>query len=148
MGWGINSSGQVAGYSSLPNIAGQHTVRWTGTTAEDLGSLGGTNSYGLGINRFGTVVGSSALANGGGDAFYTVGNAMIDLNSLLPAGSNWQLTGANAINDDGWITGAGTINGQTHAYLLRPNAVPEPSALALFSLGTLAAGWAIQRRKR
>ena len=54
--------------------------------------------------------------------FITVGATMVDLNTRLPPGSGWELESARAINDNGWITGYGSINGQEHAYLLKPNA--------------------------
>jgi probable HAF family extracellular repeat protein len=58
---------------------------------------------------------------------------MIDLNSLLPADSGWQLTEAKAINDSGQIVGYGIYNGQNpHAFLLSvdntpPTTTPNPS---------------------
>jgi probable HAF family extracellular repeat protein len=45
-------------------------------------------------------------------------NGKQDLNKLIPAGSGWQLTVANAINNRGQITGQGNINGQAHAFLV------------------------------
>jgi hypothetical protein len=70
---------------------------------------------------------------------------MRDLNDLIPAGSGWLLKSAWGINDAGWITGDGTVNGQDHAYLLTPVGVPEPSSLLLAG-GALAGGWAVRRR--
>ena len=72
---------------------------------------------------------------------------MLDLNMFLPSGSGWQLTNATAINDNGWITGQGTLNGQQQAFLLKPNAAPEPSALALFGVGAVVMGMGLRRRK-
>ena len=88
----------------------------------DLGTLGGTNSSGNAINAAGQVVGYA----------YTTGNAtrhacvysnskMNDLNSFLDAsGAGWILQTAQGINDKGQITGTGTVNGATHAFLLTP----------------------------
>jgi len=64
---------------------------------------------------------------------------MIDLNSLLPAGSGWVLTDAMAINDSGQIVGNGVINGQSHAYLLDINS-PETDSLTLLGIGLVAVG--------
>ncbi len=50
---------------------------------------------------------------------------MTDLNTLIPPNSGWILTEARGINDAGQITGTGTINGETHAFLLTP--VPSDS---------------------
>jgi probable HAF family extracellular repeat protein len=53
---------------------------------------------------------------------------MADLNSLIPAGSGWVLTGANAINNRGQIVGSGVLNGQTQAFLLTPATTTTPLA--------------------
>src|SRR5262245_12387301 len=49
---------------------------------------------------------------------------MADLNDLIPPGSGWLLEVAAAINDAGQITGTGTVNGCTHAFLLTPERSP------------------------
>lgn len=43
-----------------------------------------------------------------------------DLNSLLPANSNWSLFEATGINDHGWIVGWGNYKLRERAFLLRP----------------------------
>ena len=78
-------------------------------TVLDLGTLGGANSNGYARSEDETVY-----------AFIAPEDTMIDLNTLLPPGCGWILTKANDINDNGWITGEGYINGQTRAYLLVP----------------------------
>src|SRR5262249_45030775 len=45
---------------------------------------------------------------------------VVDLERTLPLHSEWVLTTAQGINTAGWIVGAGTIHGQTHAFLLTP----------------------------
>ena len=46
---------------------------------------------------------------------------MIDLNSLVPAGTALHLTEADIINDHGDIAGVGVLpNGDRHTYLLVP----------------------------
>lgn len=106
----------------------------------DPGTLGGNSSSAYGINSSGDIVGDSSLSNGNTDAFLYEQGHMIDLNILLPTNSGWTLTAARGINDSGWITGQGIIGGLFHAYILRPNAVPEPSALVMFGLGMIAIG--------
>ena len=120
----------------------------------DLGTLGGdggSNAYA--INASGEVVGASAtLTNAAGDAFlYTTSSGMIDLNSLLPAGSGWDLQVATGINDSGQVVGFGTNpEGQQDAFLLDtasssgPSA-PEPASMALFGAG--AAVLVMMRKK-
>ena len=136
--YGINASGQVVGDARLTGDAAIHAVRWTGKTIADLGTLGGTNSYGSGINRSGAVVGYAYLANGDEHAFYAPGSTMLDLNTLIPTNSGWTLTEALAINDNGWITGQGTINGQQHAFLLTPNTATVTGSIGLEGVADLA----------
>ena len=104
-------------------------------------------SIGEGINNYGDVVGFSTTASETGLAFLYTGHTMIALNTLLPYGSNLGLFNAYGINDNGWITGQANVNGQSHAFLLRPNAVPEPSALTLASVGAIALRMGLRRRK-
>jgi probable HAF family extracellular repeat protein len=112
---GINDFGQVIGWSHT--AAGtQHAFLWpVSGRMQDLGTLSGsTTSIASGINNATQVVGTS-----GGHAFlWSVSRGMIDLNTLLPPGSGWVLTNASGINANGQIVGTGTINGQTHGFLL------------------------------
>src|SRR5262249_9738458 len=143
----INDSGQVTGRSNLAgnlSVNGSyHAFRPTPTgrvsdPGTDLGTLGGSYSEGYGINALGVVVGYSQIPGGSALRAFLYDTQMRDLNALIPPGSGWVLTTANGINDAGQITGAGTFNGQTHAYVLTP--VPEPSGLALAGAGLAA--WA------
>jgi hypothetical protein len=43
---------------------------------------------------------------------------MKDLNDLIPSGTGWELTEARDINDNGQITGIGTLNGVRKAFRL------------------------------
>ncbi len=80
--------------SVAPAAAGSYTLT-------DLGALGSDVRTAFGLNAAGQVVGTSDNR-----AFvWTVSDGMIDLNSLLPAGSGWQLVRANGINDAGQIGG-------------------------------------------
>ena len=86
----------------------------------DLGTLGGKDSEAKGINSVGVVVGSSTL---GGEqvrhAFVWHKGDLIDLNSLLPPNSGWELMEANGINDDGYVVGSGSHPGASGAFVLR-----------------------------
>jgi len=77
---------------------------------------------GRGINQSGQVVGGASTP---GDyinyrAFLYSDGIMKDLNDLIQPNSGWSLFAAYAINDRGQITGYGSINGATHAFLLTP----------------------------
>jgi hypothetical protein len=84
------------------------------------------------INRARDVVGTSSV-RGGGSAppipFFIPGGvgAPVDLNTLIPSDSGWQLQTAASINDAGQITGSGAYTDpsgtlQHAAYLLTPSA--------------------------
>jgi probable HAF family extracellular repeat protein len=107
----------------------------------DIGTLG-TRSQGEGINGAGQVVGYYVTALGPYHAFlYDATHGIVDLNSLIDPASGWVLGDAMGINDTGQITGMGTINGQSVAFVLTPT--PEPSSIVLAALGLL--GLAIRR---
>ena len=120
---GINSAGQVAGYSySGPNI---HAVRFTNGLVEDLGTIpGGTISFGLGINDLGQVVGDSQYSVNGGSirraALFSNGT-VTDL-GILPGWGNYSR--ATAINQAGEVVG---YSGPTD-----PTASPSPTQTRAF----------------
>jgi probable HAF family extracellular repeat protein len=126
----INDFGQIVGDSYSQVLHTTHAVYFGPRGAEDLGSLG-SFSYAAGINDLGQVTG--AFQAGDGDHAFLSDLAtrhMVDLNSLIPPDSGWTLISADAINDNGQITGYGRVGGdQFHAYLLTPVPVPT-SALA------------------
>lgn len=108
----VNDLGHVAGGSDVT------ATLWTSTQdVLSLGNLpGACCSSGFALNDLDQVVGSSGFR-----AFiWTQADGMQDLNNLIPPHSGWTLTAANGINFEGQITGYGTINGQTHAFLLTP----------------------------
>ena len=150
-GYGINFSGQVTGYARTVGNA-DHAFLYSSGTMQDLGTLGGTSSVGWGINASGQITGdATTVGNAADHAFLYDGVRMIDLNTLIDPLSGWELQRGEGINDVGQITGYGTINGQTHAFLLTPSGVPEidpatgSSALSLVA-GVLA--MVEQRRQR
>jgi probable HAF family extracellular repeat protein/T5SS/PEP-CTERM-associated repeat protein len=116
----INEAGQVVGASRPAGSIPVHAFLWDGGM-QDLGALGWNQSIAFDINEKEQVVG--ALQSGqSSHAFVWANGQMQDLNGLIPANSGWVLSEAHAINDKGQITGFGTVNGQTRAFLLKPNA--------------------------
>jgi uncharacterized membrane protein len=122
-----------------------HAVLWTHSGAiSDLGTLpGDTFSTALDINNcFGQVIGSSGNALGsqvaggtGGSGYqgnegaitvigrpfiWSAREGMRDLNTRIPAASGWVLNSVSDINMWGQIVGSGTLNGQSHGFLLTP----------------------------
>jgi len=120
----LNNHGQVIGSSDLPGDASFHAFLWTHETGmRDLGTVqGDVDSAAIGINDIGQVVGVSLDANFNPRAFLRQGQEMIDLNTLIPAGSPLYLASACSINAAGEIVGfAFDSSGNVHAYLAVPN---------------------------
>jgi probable HAF family extracellular repeat protein len=112
----INNNGQIVGFANQSGdlVNGKlalkfHAFLWTKERGmRDLGTLSGDAiSEALGINEAGQVVG---VSYGPGfshpRAFLWQNDVMMDLNSLVPAGSTLTLQVAGDINDRGEITGA------------------------------------------
>jgi probable HAF family extracellular repeat protein len=49
-GFAINNSGHVTGYSATIGNGAQHAFFYDGSTMQDLGTLGGSESFGTSIN--------------------------------------------------------------------------------------------------
>jgi probable HAF family extracellular repeat protein len=104
----INEIGDVTGFSDLPGDSAAepnfNAFIWTRKTGTmNLGTLSGDNvSEGLGINDQNQVVGVSYPS---GHAFIWQSGKIVDLNTLIPKSASIILTDAQAINDEGVITG-------------------------------------------
>lgn len=114
----INDAGQVIGNSTLPGDIDFHGFLYSNGALQDLGTLGGTSSTARDINHHGQIVGTSSDVNWLPRAFLWENGAMIDLNTLLPANSGWELTDARFINDNHQIVGEGVFQGQGAWFLL------------------------------
>lgn len=136
----INDVGTVVGASDfgvqgLPLRAFFWTKR---SRMRNLGTLpGGAWSSANAVNDFGQIVGISDAAVSSSHTFSRVKNGggysdashaftwndpfgMQDLNNLIPKRKGRVLINAQSVNNVGQIVGWGTINGQTHAFLLTP----------------------------
>lgn len=131
LAYAINDSGQVAGVASFGPDPVLHGCLWQNSKITDLGTLGGQDTVVRAINRTGLMVGGTNpddLEEDGkslGDkdksqsAFCCSRGKLVDLNSLLGTASGWVLTDARSVSDTGYVTGTGTHNGQSHAYLMK-----------------------------
>jgi probable HAF family extracellular repeat protein len=146
LAYGINDNGQVVGYAYTASHV-QHAFLYNNSAMSDLGTLGGTWSMAYGINDSGQVVGSAVTAGGVQHAFLYSGGGMTDLNTLLGY-RGWTLSDAKGINDLGQIVGTGTVNGQTHAYLMMPDMAPVPVPTTSWLLGSGLLGLVGVARKR
>jgi probable HAF family extracellular repeat protein len=98
-----------------------HAFLWDGMHMGDLGTLGGAESSATSINTSGQIVGDATLANGARHAFVWDEGVLHDLNDLLPADTEWELTSATGVNDSGQIVGLGRRNGATRGFILLPS---------------------------
>jgi probable HAF family extracellular repeat protein len=108
IGYAINASGEVTGYSML-DYSTSHAFIYSAGSMKDLGTLGSGNSAGAGINASGQVTGYSS-----NHAFLYSNGTMTDLGTL-----GGKFSGGAAINDSGQVTGGSTTAGDTtsHAFL-------------------------------
>jgi hypothetical protein len=136
---------------------GERAVRWdaSGTAATELGLLGTNptgNSYSeaLALNNAGAVVGAACLYDALGKflgdraVMWGLDGTAVNLNTLIDPDSGWTLCWARGISDTGWISGGGLYDpdgsGPLAAYdRLFIMQVPEPTTLAMFAFGLLAA---------
>jgi probable HAF family extracellular repeat protein len=99
-----------------------------------LGGLGGQNSYAMGLNDAGEVVGHAQVSSGYMHAFLWNGLAMQDLGTLGGSSSY-----AYGINDDGQTVGYSTLSdGADHAFLYSNGLL-----LDLNSLIGAGSGWTL-----
>ena len=102
--WGISNSGQYV--SSAQTSGGWwHATLHSGAVTQDLGTLGGNQSWAYAINNHGHVVGKAQTSTANYHAFLYDGVLMQDL-STLPGGLNSE---AGDINDSGQIVGGSEI---------------------------------------
>lgn len=137
--FGLNSSDEVVGYSSVKKTGAFHGFVWKKGVMKDIGALPPSypNSVAQAINEKGCVVGDAFTAalykpifEGGSlgptshPILYSDG-VLIDVNTLIPTDSGWELRTANDINDECQIVGAGYYKGSKYltAYLLSPPGV-------------------------
>ncbi len=132
--YGINGSGEAVGYG-MTSSGGFRGFTWTSSGGiNELGTLGGANSYAMAVNDAGTVVGSAQLASGAMHAFIANGDALIDLGTLGGVNSY-----AYSINDVGEAVGySTTAAGAMHAFLYEGGVMID-----LNSMIDPASGWIV-----
>ncbi len=96
---------------------------WSDGRMMPLASFGCGGGTARSINNRRTIVGSIRSPSGVQIAFLYRDGVMIDLNTLLPNGSDWVLNEASDINEKGQIVGYGTYQGLQRAFLLNPPAL-------------------------
>lgn len=116
----INNRERVVGFAQLRGGESRAFAYEAGQLSA-LGVLpGGHQSFAYGINARGDAVGSSEASDGSLHATLYRGGQVIDLNTLIAAGSGWRLTEARGINASGAIVGTGVLQGRQRAFKLTP----------------------------
>jgi probable HAF family extracellular repeat protein len=152
----INDNNQVAGRAQTPEGTYRAFLWQDANGIPDLnrgellnlGTLGGSQSYGYGLNNDGHVVGQSQNGAGQFHAFLWKPDAgMRDLGTLQPVeGSPGQYLGtseARAINKSGQVVGYSTVaGGAEHAFLYEPE---DDRMYDLNDMIPAGSGWVIQR---
>lgn len=127
----INDAGEVVGFATNTGDQAVFAFLWRNGVLTDLAAPNGDCSFAKNINSSSQIVGNSfSCAGGPSHAFlWENGGPGIDLNTLVPPGSDLTLTDADFINNRGEIAGAGVLpNGDTHAFLLIPCSADQSDA--------------------
>ena len=113
---GGNGNGGGGGEEPPPEPAQYYDITILSTVG-DLSEIRDMNEYGDFVGWYYNETGDLR------PFLYSEGLGMIDLNSVLPADSEWTLRSANAINNSGTIVGAGRLPGDTvsRACRITPN---------------------------
>ncbi|HEY5914481.1 MAG TPA: HYR domain-containing protein [Verrucomicrobiae bacterium] len=136
-GYGINDLGHVVGtaYNSSYSVA--RAFFFNGTSAADLGALGGNDASALAINNTDRVAGYASTADGFDHAFRFVGGAMTDLGTL---GGSYSygigLNNSNVVVGGSFVDAANTIY---HAFICPTNTMYDLNNF----LDSSGAGWAL-----
>ena len=123
----INASGAVVGSVQMPDRHWRAFMYDRESGITQLGTLGGSSSYGLAINRAGRAAGFADTSNGEFHAFlYIKGEPMIDLGTL-----GGKVSYASGMNDVGQVVGTAAMrDGYRHAFVY-------DEARGMVDLGTL-----------
>ncbi|MBD3407769.1 MAG: DUF3466 family protein, partial [Candidatus Lokiarchaeota archaeon] len=119
----INDQGQIVGYSHTDTT--QQAYLWENSNVIELSNLGGPKIIARAINNHGQIVGSALTSEGAFHAVLWENDEIYDLNSLLLPDTEWELTEAYDINNNGQIIGHGTYQGHVRAFLLDPYSQPQ-----------------------
>ncbi len=117
----LNSNGLIVGWTEVTDgsrhaCAFQTDANGAVLGRTDLGILAaGQHSHAYGVNNAGLIVGTSA-----DHGFVWEAGTLLDLNTRIPANSEWTIIKGAAINDAGVIVGEATRFGFAHGVKLTP----------------------------
>jgi probable HAF family extracellular repeat protein len=119
----VNDNGVAVGLQAFPS-GSWHAALWTKTGTIDAGVLPGFD-YGelFDVNEAGLAVGGCYTGNVPVESRAVLwdGTQLLNLNDLIPAGTDAVLWEAREINEAGDIAGSAVVGGELHAFLLVEN---------------------------
>lgn len=136
-GYGINNLGHVTGAAYNASYSTPRGFFYNGTSAGEIGGLGGSDTTGLAINDADQITGYATTADGFEHAFLYSGSAMKDLGTL---GGHYSY--GLGINQDGAVVGGSYLDLKDsiyHAFIWSNNVMLDLNAL----LDDTGAGWVL-----
>jgi uncharacterized repeat protein (TIGR01451 family) len=124
----INDAGTIVGGVWVENSYAVHPFVLTADGAWDV--VTEITGFAEGINEDGAVVGNF-FGSHPERAFVYENGVVTDLNTLIPAGSGWELSVAYDINDRGQIVGVGSRDGTPRGFLLNPASLAADLGVSL-----------------
>lgn len=120
-----------------------HAFLYSNGAMTDLGTLGGTISFGEAINSSGQITGQAYLSgNDAAHAFLYSNGEMVDLNSAIgSAASVYTLIDARGINDSGQIIVVGLVTATSQPVMLL--LIPNSAEAAVSSADAPVPLWAL-----
>lgn len=144
----INNAGQIAGHSGARG-AFTHAFLYDQGVMRDLGGFGEGTLDVHDLNEHGTLVGTAFTEEEGLIPFMSLGDLLVDLNTLIDPALGWHLFSAYANNDLGQIVGYGCQGDACGLVRLDlASAVPEPGVAWLLLPGLLVLGFARRSKAR
>ena len=147
LAFSLSEDGKVAGMSGDANNGAAHAFLWTPDAAngmtgtmQDLGTLGGTFSYGLSVNAAGQVTGISMGADESVRAFLWTPGATDGVPSNPQMRDLGVVAGNSSIgygiNEAGWVTGVSYATNSSHPFVWIP-ATSNGTTGVMFDMQTL-----------
>ena len=143
---GINDLVEVTGIDWGTRLESGGMTIWTSADATLFPSSSGWSLFPADINNLGQIVGWGNPDGVVRAVVWDQTRGFEDLTSLISSNPGWVLEAATAVNDRGAIIGYGYLNGDVRGYLLNP--VPEPSTLAITTIGGVASLLILFSRRR
>lgn len=146
--FGMNDAEHIVGIDWGDRTNPGAMVVWTSENRLVTPVLNGTTLFPFDLNNHGQVVGRLTLpTDTAPNAFiWSAHTGFVNLEGLIPNGSDWDLETATAINDRGQIIGHGWLHEEIRGFLLTP--IPEPAAIHSAIIGAMLASTIFNGRSR